>query len=159
MTLDHASVRPSTADTISSLIPVVARSHRALAATHLRHLGLYPGQELLLMLLWESEPRLQSELARTLDIEPPTATKTLTRMEASGLLKRQRSGSDGRQVEVHLTAAGRAMRHPVTAFWQDLERETTTRLTGPEQQELMRLLRLILAGVTAARDLVTSDPA
>ena len=51
-------------ETISLRISAVARVHRQRAGALLHGLGLSAGQELLLMLLWEKEPRTQAELTR-----------------------------------------------------------------------------------------------
>ena len=49
-------------ETISLRISAVARVHRQRAGALLHGLGLSAGQELLLMLLWEKEPRTQAEI-------------------------------------------------------------------------------------------------
>ncbi|MBC7592421.1 MAG: winged helix-turn-helix transcriptional regulator, partial [Kineosporiaceae bacterium] len=98
---------------ISSLIPVLAREHRALAGSLLRGFGLYPGQELVLMLLWAKEPRLQSDLGKLLDIAAPTTSKAVQRLAAAGLLVREKSPEDARQVIVWLTQAGRDLQESI----------------------------------------------
>ena len=136
---------------ISSLIPVVAREHRALAGSLLRGFGLYPGQELVLMLLCAKEPRLQSDLGKLLDIEAPTTSKALQRLAAAGLLFREKSPEDARQVMVWLTQAGRNLQESIMGVWGALEAETTKDLTVSEQRELARLLRKIATSISEAR--------
>ena len=70
-------------ETISLWISAVSRVHRQHAGALLHGLGLSPGQELLLMLLWDNEPRSQAELTRELAIEPPTTSKMLSRLSFS----------------------------------------------------------------------------
>ncbi|MET9943086.1 MarR family winged helix-turn-helix transcriptional regulator, partial [Streptomyces halstedii] len=60
---------------VSHAVSRVARLHRIAAGKLLKGLGLYPGQELLMMHLWDSGPVRQSELIRTLDLDPSTVTK------------------------------------------------------------------------------------
>src|SRR3954471_24527010 len=91
--------------TISLRISAVARVHRQHAGALLHGIGLSPGQELLLMLLWEKEPRTQAELTRELAIEAPTTSKMISRMAKAGVIVRQRSESDRRTVLVSLTEA------------------------------------------------------
>ncbi|MEO0389220.1 MAG: MarR family transcriptional regulator, partial [Pseudomonadota bacterium] len=39
------------------------------------------------MLLWECDGRSQSELSDLMEVEPPTVTKMLNRLEKGGLLE------------------------------------------------------------------------
>ena len=132
---------------ISALIPTVARAHRTLAGQLLREVGLYPGQELLLMLLWEQEPRSPGELARELRVEPPTAVKAVARLEEAGFLTRERSTEDRRVVLVSLTPAGRALRPRVEELWAELERRTVGELDAAARQQLSELLTAVVHNV------------
>ncbi|MEL6384374.1 MAG: MarR family transcriptional regulator [Cyanobacteria bacterium J06626_18] len=105
--------------------------------------GLYIGQEILLMHLWEQDGRSQSELADLMEVEPPTLTKMLNRLERSGLLERQRDALDARVYRVYLTEAGRALEEPIRRLWQELEVRITAHFTLEEQIILRRLLMQI----------------
>ena len=137
--------------TISLRISAVARVHRQHAGALLHGLGLSAGQELLLMLLWEKQPRTQAELTREMAIEPPTTSKMLSRMERTGLIARKRSETDRRTVLVSLTKAGRALEGPVNAAWRTLEQDTVEGLTPKEQDTLLLLLGRVLESLAARR--------
>src|SRR3954447_16050911 len=94
----RAPQNPERSETISLRISAVARVHRQRAGALLHGLGLSAGQELLLMLLWENEPRTQADLTREMAIEAPTTSKMLSRMERAGLIARKRSETDRRTV-------------------------------------------------------------
>src|SRR3978361_125725 len=85
-------------ETISLRISAVSRVHRQHAGALLHGIGLSPGQELLLMLLWEKEPRSLAELTRELAIEAPTTSKMISRMAKAGVIVRKRSEVDRRTV-------------------------------------------------------------
>jgi DNA-binding MarR family transcriptional regulator len=138
-------------ETISLRISAVARVHRQRAGALLHGLGLSAGQELLLMLLWEKEPRTQAELTREMAIEPPTTSKMISRMATSGLIVRNRSESDRRTVLVNLTEAGRALEGPVNAAWRTLEEDTVGALTPKQQDQLLVLLGQVLESLAAKR--------
>jgi MarR family transcriptional regulator, organic hydroperoxide resistance regulator len=138
-------------ETISLWISAVARAHRQHAGALLHGVGLSAGQELLLMLLWDKEPRTQAELTREMAIEPPTTSKMLSRLERAGLIARKRSESDRRTVLVTLTDAGRALEEPVNAAWRTLEHDTVEALTPEEQDTLLVLLKRVLESVAAKR--------
>ncbi len=144
----HARERSAT---ISLWISAVARVHRQRAGALLHGIGLSAGQELLLMLLWDKEPRSQAELTRELAIEAPTTSKMLSRMEKAGVIARNRSESDRRTVLVTLTDAGRALEGPVNTAWRTLEEETVGALTPAEQDTLLVLLGRVLESLAAKR--------
>ena len=137
--------------TVSLWISAVARVHRQHAGALLHPLGLSAGQELLLMLLWEKEPRSQAELTRELAIEPPTTSKMISRLARAGLIVRKRSELDRRTVLVYLTKAGRALEGPVNAAWRTLEEDTVGGLTPKEQDTLLVLLGRVLESLAAKR--------
>jgi DNA-binding MarR family transcriptional regulator len=146
-----AAQNPERSETISLRISAVARVHRQHAGALLHGLGLSAGQELLLMLLWEKEPRTQAELTREMAIEPPTTSKMLSRLERAGVIVRNRSELDRRTVLVTLTEAGRALEGPVNAAWRTLEEDTVGALTPEEQDQLLVLLGRVLESLAAKR--------
>jgi MarR family transcriptional regulator, organic hydroperoxide resistance regulator len=138
-------------ETISLWISAVARAHRQHAGALLHGLGLSAGQELLLMLLWDKQPRSQAELTREMAIEPPTTSKMLSRLERAGLIARKRSELDRRTVLVTLTEAGRALEGPVNAAWRTLEEDTVGALSPKEQDTLLMLLGRVVQSLAAKR--------
>lgn len=54
-------------------------------------------------------PVIQRELAGMLNVEGPTLTRRLARMEAEGLIERRRTNADRRAAVVRLTESGEAM--------------------------------------------------
>lgn len=129
----------STPDLNYQLI-TVARRHRYLAGRLFEPLGIHPGQEGALRLLWEHEPRTQTELATNFGVELATMAKTLTVLERNGFVTRTPSASDRRAVDVTLTHSGRQLRAALDTAWDTLERHTTAGLTPAEVRQLQRLL-------------------
>jgi DNA-binding MarR family transcriptional regulator len=76
----------------------------------LQRLGITYLQYLALMVLWERDALSVSEIGERLLLDSATLTPLLKRIEAAGLVTRQRSRSDERQVVVSLTDAGAAMK-------------------------------------------------
>jgi MarR family transcriptional regulator, organic hydroperoxide resistance regulator len=127
------------AQLVSAAIVPVARAHRALAATLLARIGLYPGQELLLFQLAEQGGCTQRELADRMRIEPPTVTKMLGRMEQHGLIERSPDPRDARATRVALSAKGYETVTEAQRLWEELERRTIAGLT-PDEQATLRVL-------------------
>ncbi|GLK68353.1 MarR family winged helix-turn-helix transcriptional regulator [Hansschlegelia plantiphila] len=118
-----------------------ARLHRARSAQLLSELGLFPGQEQVLTLLSAENGRTMGELATNLRVRPPTASKTVARLTAQGLVERLSSGGDGRTVRVGLTTEGRRRAEAVEAVWEALEREAVGEIDGKDRKRLRKLLR------------------
>ena len=132
---------------VSFAVFALARAHRALAGRLLADLGLHPGQELLLMLLWERDGQSQRDLTRTIGLDHSTVVRSLQRLEASGLVTRARSVADGRLSVVFLTDRGRDLRAQTMAAWDELERRTVAGLTAEERSRFVALARTIAAGL------------
>jgi DNA-binding MarR family transcriptional regulator len=66
----------------------------------------YP-QYLVMLVLWEKDEQIVSEIGERLYLDSATLTPLLKRLEAQGLLSRRRATGDERQVVITLTTAGR----------------------------------------------------
>jgi DNA-binding MarR family transcriptional regulator len=137
--------------TIGHRLHHAARLQRALAARHLAELGLFPGQETVLKLLLEDDGRTMTELAGALRVRPPTASKTVGRLSAQGLLARRAAGGegDGRLVRVFLTDEGRTRAAAIDGVWDKLEDTMGDGLDGKERKRLRKLLRRIEKNLAA----------
>ncbi|WP_334151984.1 MarR family winged helix-turn-helix transcriptional regulator [Microbacterium sp.] len=87
-----------------------ARNVVAIYRPILEPLGLTHPQYLVMLALWERDPRTLNDLAAELALEPATASPLVKRLEAEGLIARQRSSEDERRLDITLTTAGRALR-------------------------------------------------
>ncbi|MEU9520031.1 MarR family transcriptional regulator [Streptomyces sp. NPDC048224] len=113
----------------------LARAHRGHAAAMLRAMNLHPGQELLLMQLFDRDGQTQAELLEQVGLDHSTVSKSLRRMQEAGLLTREPAPHDRRVMVVRLTDAGRALREPIADMWRTLERISVRDLT-PEQVDV-----------------------
>ena len=77
--------------------------------TLLKPLGLTYPQYLVMLVLWERDAQTVSEIGEKLFLDSATLTPMLKRLEAAGLMTRQRSAEDERQVIISLTAAGKQL--------------------------------------------------
>ncbi|AEY85476.1 MarR-family transcriptional regulator [Streptomyces hygroscopicus subsp. jinggangensis 5008] len=142
---------PTVADApMSEAIFRAARVHRIMAGALLRESGLYPGQELLMMQLWERGEQRQADLIRTLGLDPSTVTKMLQRLEQSGFVTRKPSERDRRAVLVSATRAGQALRDRVFQAWRDLEHITARGFTDEEYDQAMYFLSRIEENLTGS---------
>lgn len=75
----------------------------------LDELGLTYPQYLVMLVLWEDQPRSVRELGEELGLDSGTLSPLLKRLESLGLVERRRSSEDERRVEVFLTDSGTAL--------------------------------------------------
>ncbi|SEH61806.1 MULTISPECIES: MarR family transcriptional regulator [unclassified Leifsonia] len=129
-------------------LAVAARSVIGLYRPVLEPLSLTHPQYLVMLALWEREPRSVRDLSDTLALEPATLSPLLKRLEATGYVERRRSTADERALEVRLTPAGRELR----AEAEKIPRSIVAQLGIPlsELEELRDSLQRITAA--ALRD-------
>lgn len=127
-------------DAINYRIQRLYKTYRHRVEAALNELGLYSGQEMLLLQLWNEEGITQSALVEKLCVEPSTVTKSLQRLEKAGFVVRRPDADDSRVSRVYLTQAGRDLQEPVQAIWCDLEKRTVQALSDVEIALMRRLL-------------------
>jgi DNA-binding MarR family transcriptional regulator len=91
-------------------LAVAAREVVALYRPVLEPLGLTHPQYLVMLALWERDPRSLRDLAGTLALDPGTLSPLVKRLETAGLVQRARDRTDERLLAVTLTSAGRRLR-------------------------------------------------
>ena len=91
-------------------LAAASRTVIALYRPILAPMGLTHPQYLAMLALWERSPRTVRDIGEALSLEPATLSPLLKRLEAAGLLTRNRKVDDERSLDVELTAAGRALR-------------------------------------------------
>src|SRR5215471_11879740 len=91
-------------------LAVAAREVIALYRPVLEPLGLTHPQYLVMLALWERDERSLRDLADTLALDPGTLSPLLKRLEAAGLIRRERHSADERLLAVTLTLHGRRLR-------------------------------------------------
>lgn len=147
---EQATVQTAATDAgpISHAIFRVARLHKALAGRLLRESGLYPGQELVLMTLWEQGPQRQVDLAQAVESDAPTMARSISRLEKAGLVRRSPSPTDRRATIVEATEASLALRTKVNSVWTELEHRTVDGLSQEQRDEILASLALLESALT-----------
>ncbi|MCU1409198.1 MAG: MarR family transcriptional regulator [Microbacteriaceae bacterium] len=97
-------------DQVCFALAVASRSVNAIYRPILEPYGLTHPQYLVMLALWAHSPRSVKELGAELQLEPATLSPLLKRLEASGLVARNRATDDERVLLISLTEAGIALR-------------------------------------------------
>jgi DNA-binding MarR family transcriptional regulator len=91
-------------------LAVATRSVLAVYRPILEPMGLTHPQYLVMLALWGRSPLAVKDLIEMLQLDGPTLSPLLKRLEAAGLVTRSRDPEDERQLRISLTAQGRALR-------------------------------------------------
>ncbi|WP_104162250.1 MarR family winged helix-turn-helix transcriptional regulator [Cryobacterium sp. N22] len=130
-------------------LTVAARTTVALYKPILEPLGLTHPQYLVMLALWEQHPRTLRSLAEVLRLEPATLSPLLKRLEATGHIRRERSATDERALQVTLTEHGRQLRRIAETI---PERVAATLEMSPESLIALRdTLNEVIRATTATR--------
>ena len=112
----------------------------------LEKLGLTHPQYLVMLSLWESSPRSVRDISEALAQEPATISPLLRRLEAAGLITRERAPGDERTLAVGLTPQGAALRQQATAV-----PGTMMELLGLTRDEVAQLHASMMALIAATK--------
>ncbi|WP_338779548.1 MarR family transcriptional regulator [Streptomyces sp. DG1A-41] len=112
----------------------------------LKDLGLTYPQYLVMLVLWEHGELPVKKLGEYLRLDSGTLSPLLKRLEAAGLVRRERSARDERSVEVRLTEKGVALRRRALQVPRRIAAST-----GFDADEI-RALRARLDELTTALD-------
>ncbi|PXY29851.1 hypothetical protein BAY59_11385 [Prauserella coralliicola] len=129
----------------------LSRAFHGYGAEMLLDLGLHPGQELILMQLYDRDGQTQTELQQALGLDHSTISRAIKRMQHSNLVARAASDRDRRAKEVWLTDKGAALRTPLERLWMSLERGIEEAIPPSRRAEFIRTITKLEQVYTAAR--------
>ena len=151
------AARTELADLLCFDIYAASRAVTAAYRPLLADLGLTYPQYLVLVVLWRENSVTIRELVDLLHLDYGTLSPLLQRMEANGVLVRQRSTDDERSVHLQLTTAGQELglrtRHVRAAI------QAAIGLTDEQAAALQRTLRAVTTSATRYSSAVPAEPA
>jgi DNA-binding MarR family transcriptional regulator len=135
-------------------LSVAARNVVAVYRPVLEPLGLTHPQYLVMLALWQYGPLSVKDLSGHLQLDPGTLSPLLKRLEAAGLLRRERDAKDQRNLALALTDKGRALR----AEAEKIPAGIVDRL-GMPIEDLMALQRALTRVIDASRQALGASSA
>ncbi|AIQ75098.1 MarR family transcriptional regulator [Paenibacillus odorifer] len=115
---------------------------------YLDKIGLTYSQYLVMLVLWERQQCTVKEIGEALFLDSGTLTPLLKRLQAAGLIIRERSMQDERKVLISLTKQGWALQSDAVCIPGKMMEETT--LTNNESIELLDQFKDLLNRVHEA---------
>ena len=134
-------------DRTGQLMGMLNRALRRKYDRQLKDFGLTPCQFEVLMILWEEDGILLSELGRRVSRDGPTITGVIDRMEKKMLVKRKRDSRDRRAVRVVLTSKSRGMEEQLSITKKQILEKITTHLSTREINQLEAILVKMMKNV------------
>lgn len=124
--------------------PLYAASRRIIKLYRpvLDPLGLTYTQYITLLALWERDGETVTALGERLFLDSGTLTPLLKKLEGQGLVQRERSHEDERNVLIRLTDAGHTLK--TRAAEVPMQIASCVNLSMPDAMELHRILHLLL---------------
>ncbi|CAK1694556.1 MarR family transcriptional regulator [Vibrio crassostreae] len=100
-----------------------------------------------LMCLWEEEGVTQRDIAAKSKVENSTTTRTLDKLEKLELVERRVDPHSRRSFRIYLTEKGKALEEVLIPIPVKLNEELMASLDAKEQQQMIGLLKKMVAAV------------
>lgn len=113
----------------------------------MQELGIYPGQIPVLGLVAKKDGLSQRELAKILNIKPPTVNVSVQRLEKAGFLYKKPDEKDQRVTRIYLTEKGKEAKAKALERIHKNEAVMLEGFSEAEQCLLRRFLEQILANI------------
>jgi DNA-binding MarR family transcriptional regulator len=110
--------------------------------------GLTPSQAFMLRLVLDQPGLLQSELARQMVIQRPTATRALDGLQKLGLVERNSTANDARELAIFPTSEARAMQQQLNAASGEVTRRLKKELGIDEFSDVVGKVKTTRAALT-----------
>jgi MarR family transcriptional regulator, organic hydroperoxide resistance regulator len=127
-------------------LSVAARSVVGAYRPVLEKLDLTHPQYLVMLALWEESPRTVRSLSKALAMEPATLSPMLKRLEAGGLVTRNRAQGNERALAVGLTDKGTALREQAVSVPETMMQRL--KLSRDQVSDLNKAMHQIIAATS-----------
>lgn len=131
------------------LIALINQLKDRILERHLVDHQITAAQFKVVLLISQQRASTPADLVRLLNLDSGAMTRMLDRLEHKGLLTRERSHADRRQVHLRLTESGEALGLLVPQIAADAINELTGCLTCSELDEFQRLMKKMLMAADA----------
>jgi DNA-binding MarR family transcriptional regulator len=137
-------------DRMAHLIRDTERAFRKSLQVRLARFNVPFGHWTFLRILWQNDGLTQRELSQRAGVMEPTTFAAIKAMEASGYVRRKQLPTNKKNVYVHLSAKGRALKNKLVPLAEETN-SISTRNIAPD--DLMSTRKVLLAMIeNLARD-------
>lgn len=126
-------------NSLTYLLTQLAIAYKNNLQKSMNDVGLHSGQLFVLISLWDNDGQSQIDLAKTLNLAPPTINKMVGSLQRNGFIECRKCEIDGRSVRLFLTEKGFQSKISVEQKWSELEEFSFANLTATERLMLLQL--------------------
>jgi len=119
-TPQHNIPAKNTSEIVSKLLAYISQFFEQ----QMNEQDITPPQFDILLTLWNEDGIISSELGKRIERDGPTTTGMVDRMERKGFIRRKRSTTDRRAVQIFLTPKAVALHEKMILIQQDLLKKT-----------------------------------
>ena len=134
-------------DRLAHLIRDTERAFRRALQIRLAAYGVPFGHWSFLRILWEADGLTQKDLSARAGVMEPTTFAAMKAMEALGYITRKQLPTNRKNVYVHLTAKGRALKKRLVPLAEDTNRISTTNLDASDLATTRRVLLAMIVNL------------
>jgi len=144
--MNDSSINKKTLDFTTSLPMLLNRSLDAIMPPYrdlFQEFGVTEQQWRVLRVLWEQKHLTSAQISILTLLPSPSLVGILDRLEKKELVKRLRSSSDRREINITITDKGRELQSDVMPKVKKIQDQIKAILTDPEWRELSKSLKKI----------------
>jgi len=144
--MNDSSINKKTLDFTTSLPMLLNRSLDAIMPPYrdlFQEFGVTEQQWRVLRVLWEQKHLTSAQISILTLLPSPSLVGILDRLEKKELVKRLRSSSDRREINITITDKGRELQSDVMPKVKKIQDQIKVILTDPEWRELNKCLEKI----------------
>ena len=143
-------------DRLAHLIRDTERAFRRALQIRLAEHGVPFGHWSFLRILWEADGLTQKELSSRAGVMEPTTFAAMRAMEALGYVKRRQLPTNKKNVYVHLTAKGRALKKKLVPLAEETNHISVRQVNEADLATARRVLLAMIENL--AQDELTQAP-
>ena len=128
---------------LGTQINILARSLRLFLEKELSEYGVSPSHWMVLMALGEKNNQVQTELARTVNLDNATVTRVIDKLAEKELLVREQNRDDRREQVVSITKKGRETYKKWNAIGEKVNRIATQNISISEKKSILHSFTII----------------
>jgi MarR family transcriptional regulator, organic hydroperoxide resistance regulator len=132
---------------VNDLIGVIHRCMRRFFESQMKKYDITPPQFEVLVILWNEDGLVLSDLGRRLSRDGPTITGIIDRMEKKQLLVRRRNTRDRRVIQVYLTEKAWEIKDNLMKMQKEAGMNITGNFSDQDIKTLEELLHKVLVNV------------
>ena len=134
-------------DRLAHLVRDAGRAYTRALQLRLAAYGVPFGHWAFLRILWENDGLTQRELSDRAGVMEPTTFAAIKTMEALGYIERRQLPDNKKNMYVHLTPAGRALKKKLVPLAEDTNHVSIQGLSASDIQTTRRVLLTILSNL------------